>query len=127
MRNHSNEFLMNSEDICGITAIDKDRVEKVEKNLPEEERVVEMAGFFQAFSDPTRLKIILALAIEELCVCDITAVAGVSVSAISHQLRYLRNLNVVKKRKQGKMVYYSLKDEHIREVIRTVTEHIHED
>ena len=118
---------MNSEDICGITAIDKERVEKVEKNLPEEERVVEMAGFFQAFSDPTRLRIILALAIEELCVCDITAVAGVSVSAVSHQLRYLRNLNVVKKRKQGKMVYYSLKDEHIREVIRTVTEHIHED
>ena len=53
-------------------------------------------------------------------------IAGVSVSAVSHQLRYLRNMNVVKKRKQGKMVYYTLKDEHIKEVIRTVTEHIHE-
>ena len=85
-----------------------------------------MAGFFQAFSDPTRLRIILALEIEELCVCDIATVAGVTVSAVSHQLRYLRNMNVVKKRKQGKMVYYTLKDEHIKEVIRTVTEHIHE-
>jgi len=118
---------MSSEDICGITAIDKRKVEKVEKNLPAEDRVEEMAGFFNAFSDPTRLKIILALGMEELCVCDITTVVDVSVSAVSHQLRYLRNLNVVKKRKQGKMVYYSLKDEHIREVIRTVTEHIHEE
>ena len=126
MRNHSNDISVSSDDVCGIIAIDKHKVNRVEKNLPGDKRVEEMAGFFNAFSDPTRLKIILALGIEELCVCDITAVVGVSVSAVSHQLRYLRNLNVVKKRKQGKMVYYSLKDEHIREVIRTVFEHIRE-
>ncbi len=118
---------MTSEDICGITAIDKQKVDRVERGLLAGSHIEEMAVFFQAFADPTRLRIILALAIEELCVCDITTVVGVSVSAVSHQLRYLRNMNVVKKRKQGKMVYYSLKDEHIREVIQTVTEHIHED
>jgi len=117
---------MDSEDVCGVTAIDKEKVVHVEKEILPEERVEEMASFFQAFSDPTRLKIILALGVEELCVCDLTMIAGVSVSAVSHQLRYLRNMNVVKKRKQGKMVYYTLKDEHIKEVIRTVTEHIHE-
>ena len=118
--------MMANDEVCGITAIDKKRVERVEKKLPETMRIEEMAGFFQAFSDPTRLRIILALEIEELCVCDIATVSGVSVSAVSHQLRYLRNMNVVKKRKQGKMVYYTLKDEHIKDVIGTVTEHIHE-
>ncbi|MCD6200770.1 MAG: winged helix-turn-helix transcriptional regulator [Bacteroidales bacterium] len=118
---------MESEEVCGITAIDRQKVEHVENNLPESNRIEEMAGFFQAFSDPTRVRIVLSLELEELCVCDIATIAGVSVSAVSHQLRYLRNLNVVKKRKQGKMVYYTLKDEHIKEVIQTVMEHIHEE
>ena len=117
---------METDEVCGITAIDRKKVEHVEQNLPESNRIEKMAGFFQAFSDPTRLRIVLSLELEELCVCDIATIAGVSVSAVSHQLRYLRNMNVVKKRKQGKMVYYALKDEHIREVMRTVTEHIHE-
>ncbi len=119
---------MGYEEVCGVTAVDRRKVGRVRRKMMAEEQISRMAYFFQAFSDLTRLKIILALEVEkELCVCDLTMVVGVSMSAVSHQLRYLRNLGVVKNRKQGKMVYYSLKDEHIKELIHTVTEHIHEE
>jgi DNA-binding transcriptional ArsR family regulator len=85
------------------------------------------AELFKVLSDPTRLRIVQALLIEELCVCDISALINISISAISHQLRLLRSMKIVKNRKQGKMVYYSLTDEHIRKLINIADEHIHEE
>lgn len=77
-------------------------------------------------ADPTRLKIVLALAREELCVCDVAALLGVSESAISHQLRLLKNLRLVKYHRDGKMAYYSLDDEHIEDLIRVANRHVSE-
>ena len=77
-------------------------------------------------SDPTRLKIVLALLREELCVLDIAELIGISESAISHQMHMLKTLRLVKQRKEGKMVFYSLEDEHIEDLIRVATRHIEE-
>jgi len=110
-------------EVYAVNIIDKEKVDCVRLQLPDKDDIESFAVFFQAFSDPTRLMIIYALALKELCVCDLSALAGVSVSAISHQMRYLWNLKVVTRRKQGKMVYYSLKDQHIVELIKIVMEH----
>ena len=82
------------------------------------------AELFKALSDPTRLKIVIALAKEELCVCDIAALLGMTDSAISHQLRPLRNRRLVKYRKDGKMAYYSLDDKHIEDLIHIAARHV---
>ncbi len=113
-------------DVCSVEAVDFEKVERVRKALPPDSEVQAMAEIFKALGDPTRLKIILTLAREEMCVCDLTALSDVSASAISHQLRVLRGLKLVKYRKQGKMVYYSLDDLHIEQVIAAVQEHVNE-
>lgn len=82
-----------------------------------------MAETFKILGDPTRLKIVLALTKEELCVLDIAELLGMSESAISHQLRLLKTLRLVKQRKDGKMVFYSLDDEHIEDLIRVAARH----
>ena len=117
---------MTNNDICSTEIVDHKKVEKVANVLPSNYENQGMADLFKALGDSTRLKIVQALAIEELCVCDITALIDVSVSAISHQLRLLRNLKIVKFRKSGKMVYYSLDDEHVQKLITLTREHISE-
>lgn len=116
---------MKDENTCEVLIVDRPKVDNARHEL-EKVDVERMTEFYKAFSDPTRLQIIMALTVEELCVCDLAAVAGVSISAVSHQLRYLRNLNVVQKRKTGRMVYYSLRDEHIRSILNIVKEHLDE-
>ena len=93
------------------------------KNI-EEEEVAELAELFKALSDPTRLKIVHALKNNELCVCHLSSLLKMHQSAISHQLRYLRNLRLVKRRKEGKMMYYSIGDEHIETLLSHGLEHI---
>ena len=85
-----------------------------------------MSESFKILGDPTRLKIVLALTKEELCVLDIAELLGMSESAISHQLRLLKNLRLVKQRKDGKMVFYSLDDEHIEDLVRVAARHSNE-
>ena len=104
---------MNENDVCKIDSVDYEKVEKVKATFPEQNVIVSLADFFKAIGDPTRLKIVLALMKEELCVCDLAALINVTVSGISHQLRILRGLKIVRNRKEGKMVYYSLADNHI--------------
>jgi len=111
------------EPICGETFIDEKKVKRALKKLPAEEMLSNLAESFKVLGDSTRLKIIMALTEEELCVCDISVLIGVSVSAISHQLRLLRNLRFVKFRKKGKMVYYSLSDDHIKTLIEVAVTH----
>lgn len=121
-----NEIKDNNDAICGVIAINEEKVESVLSTLPNDTEIDDLTNTFKILSDQTRLKIVLALAKEELCVCDLSALVGVSVSAISHQLRLLRNMRIVKKRKDGKMVYYSIDDSHIENLISESLIHINE-
>ena len=100
-------------DRCDSHAIHEDVVRKVKKQLPKEEQLFDLAELFKVFGDSTRVRIISALLHSELCVCDIGALLGMSKSAISHQLRILRQRRLVKNRREGKIVFYSLDDKHI--------------
>lgn len=114
------------EDICEINIIHQDKVDEVKKIMPEDGLIYDLAELFKVFADSTRMKIIYALMKGELCVCDIAWVVGTTQSAISHQLRILKQAKLVKYRKEGKVVYYSLDDEHISEIVKKGREHIEE-
>ncbi len=101
-------------------------LEEVLSTLPPDEVVVELAEFLEAFADSTRIKILIALSKHELCTCDLSAVTGLSVSAISHQLRVLRDKKIVKYRREGRNVYYSLDDEHVASILDIAMRHIGE-
>lgn len=114
------------EDICEINIIHQDKVDNLKNIMPDDELIYDLAEFFKVFADSTRMKIINALMDSELCVCDIAAIVGTTQSAISHQLRILKQSKLVKYRKDGKVVYYSLDDEHIAEIVKKGREHIEE-
>ena len=115
-----------SPDVCSEQAINHQKVAAVRKKLPQNREIEHLTDLFKALGDGTRLRIVLALASDELCVCDLASLIQLSVSAISHQLRLLRNLKLVKYRKVGKMVYYSLDDEHVHGLIQMVLAHARE-
>jgi ArsR family transcriptional regulator, lead/cadmium/zinc/bismuth-responsive transcriptional repressor len=91
-----------------------------------EDVAISLAELFKALGDPTRVKILFSLMTRELCVCDLTAVIGVSESAVSHQLKMLRTLRLVKYRREGKILYYSLADDHIEKLFAQGLEHVTE-
>jgi ArsR family transcriptional regulator, lead/cadmium/zinc/bismuth-responsive transcriptional repressor len=101
-------------------------IRSAKKGLASEEIIFGMAETFKVLGDQTRLKIVLALSKQELCVLDIATVLGISESAISHQLRLLKSLRLVKQRKEGKLVFYSLDDEHIEDLIKVASRHTEE-
>ncbi len=111
---------------CKVEIFDQAKIDKVKKELPSSEEIIKVADTYKVLSDPTRLKIVLALACSELCVCDLSVLVGISISGISHQLRLLRNNRIVKYRRDGKMAYYSLDDGHISNIIEEVQNHINE-
>lgn len=104
----------------------QETIRSARKALLKDETILGLTETFKVLSDPTRLRIVLALSREEMCVLDIAGLLGVTESAISHQLRMLKTLRLVKHRKEGKMVFYSLDDEHIEDLIRVATRHISE-
>ncbi len=106
--------------------VDQEAVEKCEKEMISEVEVDEMSQIFQMFADSTRLKIMNALFVHELCVSDLSSLLQMSTSAVSHQLANLKKTKLVTTRKIGKMVYYSMADEHIENIYRMAQEHIHE-
>ena len=106
--------------------INEEVVEKVMANLPDEEILYDVAELFKVFGDSTRIKIICALFEEEMCVCDIADLLNMTQSAISHQLRVLKQARLVKFRKEGKVVYYSLDDNHINQIFNCGLCHIEE-
>lgn len=112
--------------ICEITTIHEDVIQKVKENMPEENVLYNLGDFFKLLGDGTRIKILNALFYSEMCVCDIAALLGMTQSAISHQLRVLKQGRFVKHRKEGKSVYYSLDDEHIKHIIEQGLTHIKE-
>ncbi len=109
---------------CEENIIHEDQVRNAQTTLIDGLQATHLANTFQALSDPTRVRLISALLAQELCVCDLAALLGMTQSAISHQLRILRNLRLVKHRKEGRIVYYALDDDHIRELFQRGLEHI---
>ena len=105
---------------------DKELVEKVRQKMPDEEPLYDLAELFKVFGDSTRIRIIWALFEADMCVCDIANLLNMSQSAISHQLRVLKNSRLVKYKKSGKTVYYSLNDDHIKKIFELGMEHIME-
>jgi ArsR family transcriptional regulator len=114
-------------EICDVPLVDPDRVARVRRGLTDSLSASQLAEIFGALADATRLRIIDALAQEELCVCDLCAVVGLSQSAVSHQLRLLRDLRLVKHRRAGRLVYYSLDDRHIEALFAMGLEHVLEE
>jgi len=113
-------------EFCNCSTIHEDVVEKVRKLIPEEETLYNLAELFKVFGDSTRIKILCVLFETEMCVCDIAALLNMTQSAISHQLRVLKNARLVKYRREGKVVYYSLDDQHVKQIFDQGLIHIKE-
>lgn len=111
---------------CTCSIIHEDVVAKARESMPEEETLYDLAELFKVFGDTTRIKILCALFESEMCVCDIAALLCMNQSAISHQLRVLKQARLVKYRKDGKVVYYSLDDEHVKQMFDQGLVHVNE-
>lgn len=112
---------------CDCTVIHDDVVKQVQAKMPEEEVLFDLADLFKMFADSTRIRILWALEEAEMCVCDIAVLLNMTQSAISHQLRILKQGKLVKNRREGKTVFYSLSDEHVRQIFDQGLEHLMED
>ena len=113
-------------DVCGVECVHSDTVMAVREQMETLTKSYEMAEMFKVLSDQTRVNILSALLLSELCVCDIAAVLSMERTAISHQLRILRHARLVQSRREGKVVYYSLADGHVVTLFNQVLEHINE-
>ncbi len=115
-----------SELTCDCEIIHDDIVSLVKSQILDSVTLNDIANFYKAFSDSTRIKIINALDCHEMCVCDIAVLLNMTKSSVSHQLKYLKEQNIIKSRKQGKIVFYSLADSHVKELFEVCHEHIKE-
>ena len=113
-------------EVCEYLCVHEDIVEQVTNNLPDEELLYNLADFFKVFADSTRIKILYVLSQSEMCVCDIALLLKATQSAISHQLRILKQMHLVKARREGKTIFYSLADNHIQMILSQGMEHITE-
>ncbi|MDA8239179.1 MAG: metalloregulator ArsR/SmtB family transcription factor [Nitrospiraceae bacterium] len=111
-------------EVCEVSFIDEKKVSSVRKKMSSEITIQHLAETFKVLGDPTRTKIIFALSQAELCVCDIASLLSATKSAVSHQLRILRNMKLVKYRKDGRMAFYSLDDDHIRNLFDEGLRHV---
>jgi DNA-binding transcriptional ArsR family regulator len=115
-----------NDDVCRIRVIHADKIEKARRKVVSDERLERLALIYRMLGDPTRLKILMALKEVELCVCDIAAFLGFSESAVSHQLRRLRETAIVRHRREGQVLYYMLNDMHVETLLDVGIEHVHE-
>lgn len=122
MENRADTELETCEQLC----VHQDAVTRVQNSMPKEEEIVSMAELFKLFGDPSRIKILCSLSRQELCVCDLAALIGMNQSAVSHQLRLLKQGRLVKNRREGKSVFYSLADGHVETVLAQGMEHVTE-
>lgn len=113
-------------EVCDCQQVHPGAVTLVRSKMPDEDVVYEVAELFRVFGDSTRARILCALSVSELCVCDLAEVLNMTQSAISHQLRILKSARIVKNRRAGKSVYYSLDDEHIQKMFHVAFEHVTE-
>lgn len=112
---------------CDFIHVHDDIVLEVNEKMPPEEELFDLADFFKVFADSTRIKILYVLLCSEMCVCDIAQILSISQSAISHQLRTLKQMDLVKNRRDGKTIFYSLSDGHIKNILSQGHEHIREE
>lgn len=113
-------------DCCEQIFVHRELVEKVNREMPEEEELYDLAELFKVFGDSTRIRILFVLFEAEVCVCDLAEVLHMTQSAVSHQLRILKQAKLVNARREGKSVFYSLADDHVRTIIAQGREHIEE-
>jgi len=111
---------------CEENHIHTDLLEKVNSGIPEDEEMMDLAELFKMFGDTTRMKILVVLMQSEVCVCDMAEILKMTQSAISHQLRILKTSRLVKTRREGKSIFYSLADEHVKNIIAMGLDHIRE-
>lgn len=112
---------------CDEKCVHLEEIKEVKKKEPSFDEIIEMADMFKLFADSSRLKIICEILNNELCVCDLCELLNLTQSNVSHQLQLLRAAKLVKHRKEGKQVFYSLKDEHVEKIIKMAIEHIREE
>jgi len=111
---------------CDLLHVHQDIVDHVRKTMPGEDTLFDLSELFKTFGDSTRIRILFCLFIQEMCVCDISNLLGMSQSAISHQLAVLKRQKLIKARRDGKAVFYSLADDHVHSIIYQGMEHVHE-
>ncbi len=112
---------------CDCYLLHEDTVEQVRKQMPDQELLIRLAELYKIFGDATRISILMCLSTAEMCVCDISTLLKMTQSAISHQLRVLKQANLVKNRRQGKAVFYCLADEHVKQIFEQGLVHIKEE
>jgi ArsR family transcriptional regulator, lead/cadmium/zinc/bismuth-responsive transcriptional repressor len=120
------QTIIDMDDRCEIDTIHENEVARSRLKMPEESLLCELGDFFKTFGDSTRVKIVSALMTGELCVCDIAATLDMTVSAVSHQLRVLRQAKIVRTRRDGKQIFYSIEDHHVGILFTMGLEHIRE-
>ena len=122
----SNRARLINEDGCQIKVVHLDRVEQARKDAIAGHKLDRLALIYKVLGDPNRLKIVMALRNVEMCVCDLAAFTGLTDSAVSHQLRRVKDLALVKSRREGQIIYYSLDDDHVEELLKVGLEHLRE-
>ena len=115
------------DEVCDGFEVHEDLLKIVNETLPEETELYDLAELFKVFGDSTRIRILFVLFKAEVCVCDLAKVLNMTQSAISHQLRILKQNKLVKSRREGKSIFYSLADDHVRTIINQGRDHIEED
>jgi len=116
----------NTNDLCMVRTVHIDRIKQAGRESIPESYLLRLALIFKVMGDPTRLRIITALQGGEMCVCDLAAYLNLTESAVSHQLRRLRELNLIKNRREGQILFYSLDDNHVEDLLKTGLEHVTE-
>ncbi len=124
---HTEQELPDDLETCGFLHVHEDKVTEVQALLPDDETLLRLSDLFKIFGDGTRIRILYVLFEEEVCVCDLARLLGMTQSAVSHQLRILRNARLIKARRDGKTVFYSLADDHVRTLLSQGMEHISEE
>lgn len=120
------DVYVNSVPECECEELHSDRIEKNRETMPELATLYELSDFFKILGDSTRINILFAIDGEPMCVCDIAELLGMTKSAVSHQLKILRQCDLVAYRKSGKNVFYTLADDHVKDIIEKALEHINE-
>lgn len=126
MDDHKTVLAAEEPDCCEAEELHPGLLEQVRRSLPEENKLYDLAELFKVFGDSTRIRILFVLFEAEVCVCDLASVLGMTISAVSHQLKILKTAGLVKNRREGKSVFYSLADDHVRTIVSQGMEHVEE-
>jgi ArsR family transcriptional regulator, lead/cadmium/zinc/bismuth-responsive transcriptional repressor len=121
-----NQTDIKNNELCTVRTVHIDRIKQAAKQAIPETYLLRLSSIFKVLGDPTRLRIVTALQEGEMCVCDLAAYLNLTESAVSHQLRRLRELNLIKNRREGQILFYSLDDNHVADLLKTGLEHITE-